>query len=133
MARAKKSLTALMRPLSAGAGRARRRQASSEENPAIEAIWHVIASIPRGTATTYGDVARAAGYPGRARLAGYALRNMIDDIPWYRVVGAGGRIAFPAGTAKHREQTKLLRSEGVVVKDGRVAKESLVELAEGAD
>jgi methylated-DNA-protein-cysteine methyltransferase-like protein len=121
-----------MRPLSAQAGR-RSRQGSPEENPAIEAIWQVIATIPRGTATTYGEVARAAGYPGRARLAGYALRNMIDDIPWYRVVGAGGRIAFPAGTAKHREQTQLLRSEGVVVKDGCVGKEALVKLLEGAD
>jgi methylated-DNA-protein-cysteine methyltransferase related protein len=132
MARAKKSLTALMRPLSPHAGRLRR-QASPEENPAIEAIWQVIATIPRGAATTYGEVARAAGYPGRARLAGYALRNMIDDIPWYRVVGAGGRIAFPAGTAKHREQAKLLRSEGVVVKDGRVNKAALIKLLEGAD
>ncbi|NIR59953.1 MAG: cysteine methyltransferase, partial [Gammaproteobacteria bacterium] len=51
-------------------------------------------------------VARAAGLPGRARQAGYALRNMprAMHLPWHRVVGAGGRIVFPARSSSHREQ-----------------------------
>jgi methylated-DNA-protein-cysteine methyltransferase-like protein len=92
-------------------------------------MWDVIARVPLGRVATYGDIARAAGYPGRARQAGYALRNTPEDIhlPWHRIVGAGGRIAFPKGSRHHREQARLLRSEGVAVKDGRVARSAIAQ------
>jgi len=41
-------------------------------------------------------------------------------LPWHRILGAGGRIVFPPHSRHHREQARLLRSEGVAVKDGRV-------------
>jgi methylated-DNA-protein-cysteine methyltransferase-like protein len=44
-------------------------------------------------------------------------------LPWYRVLGAGGRIVFPKNSRQHREQARLLRSEGVPVALGRVARE----------
>jgi len=128
MPRLKRSLRALFFPLRKE--RARRRALEHEENPALQAIWDVIARIPAGTATTYGDVARAAGLPGRARQAGYALRNMPEGmhLPWHRVVGAGGKIAFPVHSRSHREQVSLLRSEGVEVKNGRVARSAMKEI-----
>jgi methylated-DNA-protein-cysteine methyltransferase-like protein len=100
----------------------------SEENPALQAIWDVVAQIPRGRVSTYGDVAREAGLPGRARQAGHALKHAPDGmhLPWHRVVGAGGKIAFPPGTSAHREQTRRLRSEGVAVENGRVARAVLL-------
>jgi len=42
-------------------------------------------------------------------------------------VGAGGRIAFSQGIATSPEQARLLRSEGVAVKDGRVALAALLK------
>jgi ABC-type nitrate/sulfonate/bicarbonate transport system permease component len=42
------------------------------------------------------------------------------ELPWHRVVGAGGRIAFAAGSANFREQRRRLRAEGVEVERGRV-------------
>jgi methylated-DNA-protein-cysteine methyltransferase related protein len=125
MARAKKqSAHALFRPLSA------RAPASADDS--MQAIWNVIARIPRGRVSSYGDVARAAGLPGRARLAGTALRLSPEDmnLPWHRVMGAGGRIVFPKGSRHFREQARLLRSEGVAVKDGRVDKAALSDLEE---
>lgn len=85
-------------------------------------MWAVVASIPAGSVLTYGEVARAAGLPGRARQAGYALRVSPPGLhlPWHRVVGAGGRIAFPPSSRQHREQARLLRSEGLKVLRGRV-------------
>ena len=123
---ARKSFHALFRPLSAQGVRPRR-PVAAEDNPAIQAIWHVISRVPRGQVSTYGDIARAAGLPGRARQTGYALRLMPDDmpLPWHRIVGAGGRIVFPRGSRQHREQMRLLRSEGVAVKDGRVARSAI--------
>jgi methylated-DNA-protein-cysteine methyltransferase-like protein len=97
----------------------------------MQAIWDVVCSIRRGQVSTYGDVARAAGFPGRARLAGRALRLAPEDldIPWQRVVGAGGRIVFPKASAAHREQSRRLKADGVVVKNGRVPASSLTDLA----
>jgi methylated-DNA-protein-cysteine methyltransferase-like protein len=108
-------------------------RARREDNAALQAIWDVVAQIPRGRVSTYGDVARAAGLPGRARQVGYALKHVPDGmhLPWHRVVGAGGRIAFPAGTRPHREQMRRLRSEGVSVENGRVARRFLPERLPG--
>ncbi len=124
----KKTLAALLLPLSRGVRRGPRDGAS----PALEAIWHVVCTIPRGRVSTYGAVARAAGLPGRARQAGYALRVAGDslDLPWHRVVGAGGRISFPPDSRSAREQARRLRAEGVRVAGGRVERLTLTDLEE---
>ena len=90
----------------------------------------MVGAIPRGSVSTYGAVARAAGLPGRARLAGRALRESPKErkLPWHRVVGAGGKIVFPRTSVNHREQARRLRAEGVVVKSGRVSREAIVDL-----
>jgi methylated-DNA-protein-cysteine methyltransferase-like protein len=113
--------------------RGRRQRVGSalpEDNPAFQDIWAVVDAIPRGAVSTYGAVARAAGLPGRARLAGRALRDSPKElnIPWHRVVGAGGKIVFPRTSLHHREQTRRLRAEGVAVKDGRVPREAMRDL-----
>jgi methylated-DNA-protein-cysteine methyltransferase related protein len=111
--------------------RGRKQQARSaglpEDNPAFQEIWAVVGAIPRGSVSTYGAVARAAGLPGRARMAGRALRELPKEmkLPWHRVVGAGGRIVFPRASLNHREQTRRLRAEGVMVKAGRVSREAI--------
>ena len=127
----KKSFHALFRPLSTKGSRSPK-SVAPEDNDSLQAIWNVVARIPRGQVSSYGDVARAAGLPGRARLAGTALRLMPEDmnLPWHRVMGAGGRIVFPKSSRHFREQARLLRSEGVPVKDGRVARSALVNLDE---
>ena len=100
---------------------------SIEDNSAIQTIWDVVAQIPRGTVATYGDVARAAGLPGRARQAGYALKHTPEGLhlPWHRVVGAGGKIVFPPGSSAFREQARRLRAEGIKVTNGRVSRSAL--------
>jgi methylated-DNA-protein-cysteine methyltransferase-like protein len=50
------------------------------------------------------------------------------NLPWHRVLGAGGRIVFPKLSAPYREQAKRLRAEGVVLKDGRVDRASIADL-----
>jgi len=110
--------------------RAGSRRPSFDDNPAIQAIWEVICTIPRGQVSSYGAVARAAGLPGRARLTGYALRMAPNDLelPWHRVVGAGGRIAFPNASAAYKEQARRLRAEGVTLKNGRVDRSFIADL-----
>jgi methylated-DNA-protein-cysteine methyltransferase-like protein len=101
-----------------------------EDNPAFQAIWDIVGMIPRGKVATYGAVARAAGLPGRARLAGRALSTLPKELnlPWHRVLGAGGRIVFPKTSTQHREQARRLRAEKVAVKDGRVDRACITDL-----
>jgi methylated-DNA-protein-cysteine methyltransferase related protein len=81
----------------------------------LDRIYAAVTSIPPGRVATYGQVAEAAGLPGRARLVGRALRELPDDsaVPWHRVVGAGGRISPRGDGAGELEQRLLLADEGV--------------------
>lgn len=80
-------------------------------------VGAVLAQIEPGTVVTYGEVAMEAGYPGAARAVGTLLARGDGDFPWWRVVASNGRLV-PGHEAEH---ARLLRSEGVVVMNGRVA------------
>lgn len=82
-----------------------------------ERVAEVVARIPAGEWMTYGEVAAEAGAPGAARAAGRALRGCPAGLPWWRVVGAGGRITSPDPA----EQARRLRGEGWEVDGGRVS------------
>lgn len=84
------------------------------------AVLGVVRRIPAGRVTTYGDVARLAGYPGAARAVGRVLASAtVTGPPYHRVVGAGGVLggygSGPAFKAAH------LAAEGLVVRRGRIA------------
>ncbi len=88
---------------------------------AIERILAAVRAIPCGQVAGYGEVARRAGLPGRARLAARVLsRNTDTTLPWHRVLRSDGRIAFPEGSKGFHEQSERLRGEGVGVRNGRV-------------
>jgi len=84
-------------------------------------ILAAIRAIPPGEVAGYGEVARRAGLPGRARLVARLLgQNEDPGLPWHRVLRSDGRIAFPDGSSGFREQSQRLRAEGVRVEAGRV-------------
>ncbi|MEO6170468.1 MAG: MGMT family protein [Lysobacter sp.] len=84
-------------------------------------VFAVIQAIPAGQVAGYGEVARRAGLPGRARMVARLLADRDDArLPWHRVLRADGRIAFPPDSAQHAEQCRRLRAEGVRVEGGRV-------------
>jgi len=84
----------------------------------LQRLRRTIWSIPKGKVSTYGDVARAAGFPGAARQVAWALHNAKDGVPWQRVVGAGGHIRLPG--AAGLEQRTRLAAEGVTFRGNRV-------------
>ena len=91
------------------------------ERDSRERILAAIRAIPKGEVAGYGEVARRAGLPGRARLVARLLSQNEDrKLPWHRVLRSDGRIAFPEGSEGWREQSVRLRSEGVIVENGRV-------------
>ena len=87
-----------------------------------EMIWQVVASIPEGSITTYGQVAVMAGFPNHARYVGSTLKKLPKDtrLPWHRVVNAQGKIAFPENTSAYERQKLLLECEGIYLRNGRL-------------
>lgn len=73
-------------------------------------IEQTIRGIPRGKVSTYGAVAKAAGFPGAARLVARVLHRGFG-LPWQRVLGAGGQIKLSGDSAI--EQRLRLEAEGV--------------------
>jgi methylated-DNA-protein-cysteine methyltransferase related protein len=81
---------------------------------------HIIAAIrkiPPGKVSSYGAVARAAGYPGAARQVAWTLHRS-HGLPWHRVLGAGGEIKLCGDSAI--EQRLRLQAEGVAFRGRRV-------------
>jgi methylated-DNA-protein-cysteine methyltransferase-like protein len=82
-------------------------------------LLRTVRKIPKGKVSTYGGVAKAAGHEGAARQVVWALHNCGPDVPWQRVVGAGGKILL---TGHHAlEQRLRLEQEGIRFSGGKVA------------
>lgn len=80
-----------------------------------ERIYAVVRRIPRGRVATYGQVARLAGLPGRARQVGYAMYALPkgSGVPWQRVINAAGRVSRRRVPGAELTQRMLLEREGV--------------------
>ena len=95
------------------------RDASRPNEPRDIAFRRMILSIPPGKVSTYGGVAAAAGYPRYHRAVARLLRtDPPDQLPWHRVLGAGGEIKLRGAAA--REQRARLKLEGVQFNGKRV-------------
>jgi methylated-DNA-protein-cysteine methyltransferase-like protein len=76
-----------------------------------------IRALPAGMVSSYGAIAKAAGWPGAARQIVRILRQ-VPGLPWHRVVGSGGAIKL--GGEDGAEQKFRLRMEGVTFRGARV-------------
>ena len=87
-----------------------------------ERVYQVLASIPAGRLCSYGEVARLAGLPGRARWIGRVLGQLPKDstLPWYRVINSQGKISFPEGSDGYRRQLQYLIDEGSASPQGKI-------------
>ena len=76
-------------------------------------VYEIVAQVPRGKVTTYGDIARALGHPGAARAIGRILNrnpNLVAT-PCHRVIKSDGKLGgYALGTIRKKE---LLRKEGL--------------------
>lgn len=87
------------------------RAAKTKNSGMFRAMLRQVARVPRGKVATYGDIAYAAGFPGAARQAAWALHGAGRLLPWHRIVGAGGKILLTGELGF--EQRLRLQSEGV--------------------
>lgn len=91
-------------------------------NNATRRIYEAVKQIPEGKVATYAQVAQMAGNEKMARAVGNALHKNPSPgiIPCHRVVDSTGRLAGAFAFGGEDAQAKLLESEGVEVKAGRV-------------
>lgn len=85
-----------------------------------ENVLNLLKKVPGGKITTYGELAKAAGTSPRA--VGQILSRNKDPIryPCYKVIKSDGSIGGFFGTNKNDKKIRLLRKDGIKIKDGKV-------------
>jgi methylated-DNA-protein-cysteine methyltransferase-like protein len=75
-------------------------------------IENLMAQVPYGQITTYGDLAGLAGHANASRIVGGIAHYGNTELPWHRLVNRFGGLA--SGFHGGREvQAQLLEHEGV--------------------
>ena len=84
-----------------------------------QAVYELVAQIPKGKLMTYGDIATLAGHPYAARQVGGLAHFGPTDLPWHRVVNRLGDCAsgYYGGKEGHKQ---VLEQEGFTVEHYRV-------------
>jgi O-6-methylguanine DNA methyltransferase len=91
---------------------------SGEDDSFYERVWAVVAEIPPGRVTTYGDIAEHLGRRGAARMVGWALNAAVGSgLPCHRVVNRYGALTGRRHFETPDVMEERLRSEGVTFTD----------------
>lgn len=82
-------------------------------------VYALIAKVPYGKVTTYGDIAALAGHPYAARVVGQIAHFGPSDLPWHRMVNKSGVMArgYWGGMEAHQA---MLAAEDVEVVDYKI-------------
>lgn len=93
---------------------------SSSQKKFDQAIWKIVSNITAGHVMSYGEVARAAGFPRHARMVSKAMFRSTTALPWYRVIRSNRTLAFEIGSEAYIKQKQLLEKEGVRIVNRKV-------------
>lgn len=88
-----------------------------------EAVYEIVKSIPSGRATSYGAIARAAGYPNLSRMVGKIMgecNSRVNRVPAHRVVNSQGILSGKQAFGPAGEMQKLLEAEGITIKQDKI-------------
>ena len=91
-----------------------------------ERVYRLVARIPKGRIATYGQLARLAGGPTRAREVGYAMAALgpATRLPWHRVINSKGEVSRRRRPGAELTQRMMLVKEGLIFNArGRVSLE----------
>lgn len=77
-------------------------------------IMKLAREVPSGRVISYGALGKRSNPPVSGYICGRIMGLVMDDVPWWRVVGQDGKLPIgkrgPAHAARQRER---LESEGV--------------------
>jgi len=86
----------------------------------FELVYEVARQIPYGRVTSYGAIAACLGSKLSARMVGWAMNGvnkLNPDVPAHRVVNRVGLLSGKHHFKPPGKMEKLLKKEGVLVKD----------------
>jgi methylated-DNA-protein-cysteine methyltransferase related protein len=100
----------------------------SDPQPYYRIVWDIVRQVPRGCATTFGQIASMIPAPAGvdeedyqrlgARWVGDAMNavSRVDEptVPWHRVINSKGGISLPSGSGSAEKQRARLKAEGVL-------------------
>jgi O-6-methylguanine DNA methyltransferase len=100
----------------------KRKGTGKRKNDFFDRVYKIVAKIPYGKVSTYGDIAEACGIRSSARTVGWALNGAKDSgLPCHRVVNRFGALTGKQHFGSFDIMEDMLRSEGVKFdKDGCV-------------
>ncbi len=96
---------------------------NKEEPSFFENVWEVARHIPKGRVTSYGAIANYLGTKSSARMVGWAMNGahwVKPKVPAHRVVNRLGILSGKHHFSPPGMMEKLLKKEGVKVKNGQV-------------
>ena len=78
-------------------------------------VWNYLKKIPRGSVTTYSQVAKAIGKPFAVRAVANAIGKnpYAPKIPCHRVIRSDGSLGGYSGKGGTRTKRLLLKKEGI--------------------
>jgi O-6-methylguanine DNA methyltransferase len=91
-----------------------KRKSSGKKKDFFDKVYAIVAKIPYGKVTTYGDIAEACGIRSSARTVGWALNGAsAAGLPCHRVVNRYGALTGKIHFGSPDLMEDLLRSEGI--------------------
>jgi methylated-DNA-protein-cysteine methyltransferase related protein len=89
----------------------------------FELVYEVARQIPKGKVTSYGAIAACLGTKLSARMVGWAMNGagrVKPKVPAHRVVNRIGMLSGKHHFSPPGSMEKLLKKEGIKVKDDQV-------------
>lgn len=84
-------------------------------------VFALVRACPAGRVTTYGWLAKAAGYPRGARMVGWIMNEAHEGVPAQRVINSKGELSGSWAFGSPERMRLLLETEGIpFTEDGRV-------------
>ena len=93
------------------------------DNGFFELVYDVARQIPKGRVTSYGAIAASLGAKSSSRMVGWAMnscRSARPKVPAHRVVNRLGILSGKHHFEDPEEMEKLLKKEGVLLKNHQV-------------
>ncbi len=84
-------------------------------------VWNFTKKIPKGKVSTYKEIAKALNTKAY-RAVGTALKNnpYAPKVPCHRVINSNGTIGGYKGKLNNKEKIKILKKEGIEIKNNKV-------------
>jgi methylated-DNA-protein-cysteine methyltransferase related protein len=99
------------------------RPSGKRDQSFFELVYEVARQIPYGRVTSYGAIAACLGTKLSARVVGYAMNGadkINPTVPAHRVVNRVGLLSGKHHFSPPGKMEKLLKKEGILVKDDTV-------------